>query len=129
MDRYEITSGDFQYSGGFVGIERKFEIGGEILVMKQGDQVSFVFAITGKGSNSDRKLLETASGTLNREKSTLWRIEGQDFYDRPHVPLTATVNFEGDKLKLKFAPGKRPYALNDGFEGNGSLTAVLKPAV
>jgi hypothetical protein len=128
MERYEVVEGTFEYSGGFLGISRKFDLDGEIYAMRHGDLFSLVLSISEKSGVTNRRLFETVSGTLNEEKPSIRRVEAAELYDRPHPPLVVTVKFEGGQLLLEMKPGKRDYVVSDGFEGKGTVTAELRPA-
>jgi hypothetical protein len=125
-DVYEVTSGEFEFSGGFAGIRKNFRPEGTIRVLKWGGYVTFIFDLKGTGDAANRILSEYASGKLNGDQARLNRLEAGNFIDRPHPPLKVFAEFEGDKLSMKFTPGKRGYVVNDGFEGSGKLEAVRR---
>ena len=126
MTTYKVTSGNFEFEGGFIGRETKFDATGEVRVMKFNDLVTFSFNLKGVDNESGRILNELASGSLKENSATINRLEAGNFIDRPHPPLDVSVSFTENKLTMKFEPGKRNYIVNDGFVGRGSLEAVLQ---
>ncbi len=124
MKNYRLTSGEFEFSGGFTGMQKKFAAQGTIGVFSFGEYVTLIFNLTGKAGENKRRLFETVSGVMQGEKINLGRIEAGDFFDRPHPFLVANGTFSGNKLSLLFAPGKRDYVVNDGYTGGGKLEAV-----
>ncbi len=124
LKNYRLTSGEFEFSGGITGMQKKFAPQGTIGVLSYGEYVTMIFNLTGKAGENKRRLFETVSGVLQGEKINLGRIEAGDFIDRPHPFLLANGTFSGDKLSLLFVPGKRDYVVNDGFSGGGKLEAV-----
>ncbi len=121
---YKVTSGEFEFSGGFIGRQHTFAPQGTIGVMKSGDYVTFAFNLTGKGDDSERKLSEMASGKMKKGSANINRLEAGNFIDLPHPPLDVTAQMKDNKLSMKFEPGKRNYVVNDGYEGRGRLEAV-----
>lgn len=123
MTTYKIASSEFEFSGGFIGRQTKFQAGGEICVMKFGEYITFAFNLSGKGNEANRRLNEMVSGKISESFATITRLEAGNFMDKPHPPLIVSVAFEANKLSMKFEPGKRDYIVNDGYEGRGSLEA------
>ncbi len=123
---YQITSGEFSFSGGIAGREFKFEPQGKIQLFTADDFVTFIFNLSGKGEASERKLNEIASGNLSGGKVDIARLEGGNFIDQPHPPLVISGTMSQTKLSLTFEPGKRDYVVSDGFEGRGKLEAERK---
>lgn len=124
MTTYKLTSGNFEFSGGFIGRQTKFEAVGNIKMMKHNEFVTFLFGLNGKGNEKNRSLNEMSSGMIENNSAKISRVEAGSFIDRPHPPLQVSVNMEGNKLSMKFEPGKRDYVISDGYEGSGSLEAV-----
>ncbi len=127
MTTYKVTSSEFEVSGGFIGKRSVFAAVGTVGVIKYDDHVTFIYDLKEKANEVSKKLNEAASGQMKGDSSAIiQRLEAGDFMYRPHPPLIVAVNFEGNKLSMKFEPGKRDYVVNDGFEGRGSLEAVKK---
>ncbi len=124
LKNYRLTSGEFEFSGGFAGMQKRFAAQGTIGVLNWGEYVTMIFNLTGKAGEKKRKLFETASGVMQDGKINLGRIEADDFIDRPHPFLLANGTFSGSKVSLEFVPGKRDYVVNDGYTGGGKLEAV-----
>lgn len=121
---YKITGGEFEYSGGFIGKEVKFEPTGTIKVLRSGDYATLIFNVREDLEASQRKLIDVTSGTLKNDKGDFARLEAMNFIENPHPPLVVSGTISGDKLSLEFKPGKRNYIVNDGFVGSGKLEAV-----
>ena len=120
---YKITSGNFHFSGGFAFTERKFFIEGSVLVWRAGDLISCAFELSGKGDEKARKLLETASGKLEKDGSiTLFQFDPGGFVNNPRPALKAKGRIDAAKLSLEFT--SLPTHWSDGFEGQGKLEAV-----
>lgn len=124
LQTYRVTSGEFEFSGGLMGILKRFAPQGTISVMRHEGHATFLFDLEGTGEDSSRKLSEMASGAGGESSVTLNRLEAGGFIDRPHPPLVVDVKFRDGKLTMKFEPGKREYVVNDGYEGRGHLEAV-----
>lgn len=123
---YRLTSGEFEYSGGFIGIEKKFQAEGKITVVKSGDFVTLIFELRGKGEDAQRHLFETVSGKMDGHTLKIQRLEAGDFINRPHPPFDVSIKFKENKLTMKFEPDERDYVVSDGYEGRGYLEAVLE---
>lgn len=124
MTTYKLTSGNFEFSGGFVGRQTTFQAGGDIQMMQSGDFITINFDLIGTGDAKGRRLNEMGTAKISSETGTINRIEAGDFLDRPHPPLKVFIKIEGDKLSMKFTSGRRDYVVSDGFEGSGDLEAV-----
>jgi hypothetical protein len=125
MTTYTVSSGSFEFEGGFINRQTKFDVAGTVGVMKHEELATFLYQLKGTGDEKGRFLFEMASGKLSADNSAdIKRLEAGDFIDKPHPPLKVLISFEGNKLSMKFEPGKRDYVVNDGFVGRGSLTAV-----
>ena len=120
---YQVTSGEFSFSGGLLGREENFQPQGEIQVFTADGFVTFIFNLSGKGEASGRKVNEIASGSLSGGKVEVRRLEGGNFIDQPHPSLIISGTISETKLSLTFEPGKRDYVVSDGFEGRGKLEA------
>jgi hypothetical protein len=121
---YRLTSGNFEISGGFAGVKKKFAAQGTIRVLNWGEYLTLVFDLTGKAGESKRKLSEIVSGAITDGKINLPRVQAADFIDRPHPFMTATGNLSKNKLSLLFVPGEKDFAVSDGYAGVGNLEAV-----
>ncbi len=124
MKKYRVTSGQFGFSGGIAGRQKKFDADGTIGVLNFGKYFTVVFNLGGKAGENGRKLNETVSGALNGKKLSLPRVEAGDFIDRPHRFLIADGIFSKEKLSLQFKSGEPEYVVSDGFEGSGKIEAI-----
>lgn len=122
VQTYKITSSEFEYSGGFAGIQKKFEAEGTIKILSFGNYVTLIFNLSGKGAEKARKLNETASGTIKDGKIDLARLDAGSFSEMPRPPLKVSGTIANDKLNLTFEP--LPTNVNDGFQVRGKIEAA-----
>ncbi|NNE66888.1 MAG: protease complex subunit PrcB family protein [Pyrinomonadaceae bacterium] len=125
MDDYRVVKGEFSFTGGFIGLTRKYGVEGILSVSRFGEFVTISFDVKGTGDEASRKMRDIGSGKMDEKMPELLRIEGGNLIDRPHPPLQVDTDFGENVVKMKFTPGKRPYIVNDGFEGKGWLEAKL----
>lgn len=119
---YKISSSEFSYSGGFAYREKKFSAEGTIDVMQTGNLVTLDFNLSGKNTDSEMKLTETASGTLKDGKIELKRLDAGSFSEGPKPPDKISGSLNENKLSLTFEP--LPTNVADGFSMSGKLEAV-----
>ncbi|MGI9054744.1 MAG: protease complex subunit PrcB family protein [Pyrinomonadaceae bacterium] len=122
MKIYKITSGEFAYSGGFTGRQKKFSAEGTIGLMQTGDLVTLDFNLSGNGTDKEMKLTETASGILKDGKIEVPRLDAGSFSEGPKPPVKVSGSMTGNKLNLTFEP--LPTTVADGFSMNGKLEAI-----
>ncbi|CAN5814650.1 hypothetical protein BH20ACI4_BH20ACI4_14760 [soil metagenome] len=121
-ETYKIASSDFTYSGGFAFREKKFSAEGTIELMQSGDLVTLDFNLSGKNTEREMKLTETASGILKDGKIELMRLDAGSFSEGPKPPDKVSGTMNENKLNLTFEP--LPTNVADGFSMNGKLEAV-----
>ena len=119
MKSMNVTNGEFQYSGGFVGVEKKFEVTGSVYEMTFGDLKTFVFDL--KGKTEDKKMTGAATAVNSSGKWSISRMEPGGLIDSPHPPFVVGINPTRAGYEFSFEPGKRPYVVNDGFSGSGKI--------
>ena len=119
---YNISSSEFEYSGGFAGRRKPFTAEGIIHFWQFGDLVTLNFNLAGKGENKAMKLTETASGYLKDGKLNLARLDAGSFSEGPKPPLKVSGTLTNGKLILNFEP--LPATAADGFQARGKLEAV-----
>ena len=122
MQTYKITSGEFESSGGFAGILRKFNAEGTIGVLSFGDYATLIFNLSGKGANKNMRLTETASGVMKEGKINLAPLDAGSFTEGPKPPLKVSGTLAGGKLSLIFEP--LPINVADGFQVSGKIEAA-----
>jgi hypothetical protein len=122
MQTYRITSGAFEYSGGFAGVRKEFGAEGIISVLSFGDNATLVFNLTGKGTEKTRKLSEAASGLIKDGKIDLAGLDVGSFSENPKPPLKVSGTIANNKLSLVFEP--LPSRISDGFQARGKIEAV-----
>jgi hypothetical protein len=122
MQTYRISSGTFEYSGGFAGVRKEFGAEGTISVFNFGDNATLIFNLTGKGTEKTRKLSEAASGLIKEGKIDLASLEAGSFSENPKPPLKVSGAIANNKLSLVFEP--LPNHISDGFQARGKIEAV-----
>jgi hypothetical protein len=123
MQTFRVVSGEFESSGGFAGLLKKFNAEGTVGVLSSGDHATFFFNLSGKGADaSGMRLTETASGTLKSGKIELLRLDAGSFSSGPRPPLKVSGTITGDKISLTFEP--LPAVAADGFQTSGKLEAA-----
>lgn len=125
IQKYRVTEGSFEFSGGFLGRSTKFGIVGTIGLLQHENLVSLFFDLKEQKEDQQRVLDDIGSGNFAGDAVQMRRIEGGNFIDRPHPPLGVSGTIADGEMVLSFRPGKRPYIVSDGFEGRGELKAEL----
>jgi hypothetical protein len=125
-ENYTVSIGDFGFSGGFAGRQKKFTADGKIQVLIYENLATFVFDLIGKETEAKRQLAETASGTLKDGKINLARLDAGSFADNPHPPFAVAGTLINSKLTLTFEP--LPTNIADGYIGRGNLEAIVRNA-
>lgn len=119
---YRLSSGDFEYSGGFAGRRKTFTADGTVEIYQMGELVTLDFDLAGKGADKAMRLTDTASGVLKSGRLELARLEAGSFSEGPKPPLKVSGAVAGDKLSLNFEP--LPSMVADGFQARGKLEAM-----
>ena len=122
VETYQVSTGNFGFSGGFAGRQKNFTADGTIQILAYENWATFMFDLNGKGTDAKRKLAETASGTIKDGKISLARLDAGSFADNPHPPFLVAGNLINSKLTLTFEP--LPTNVADGYEGRGTLEAI-----
>lgn len=118
---YKVSSGEFEYSGGFAGIVKKFEVEGTIKILRSGDDVTLIFNLSGKDAEKARKLNAAASGKIIDGKIDLPRLDAGSFSENPKPPVKVSGTLANNKLSLSFEP--LPTNVADGFQVRGKIEA------
>ena len=118
---YRVSKGDFEYSGGIAGRAKKFRAEGTIGVLNYGDHLTYIFNLSGEGSEVRRKLSEAASGVNGKNGLEIARLDAGTFADAPRPPLKVTGTAADKKIVLTFESLSPTVA--DGFTAGGTLTA------
>jgi hypothetical protein len=122
MQTYTITSGEFNTSSESASRLKKFNAEGTIGVLIFGDYVTLIFNLSGKGTNKNRRLAETASGIVKANRIDLSRLGTGSFADNPQSRFNVSGTLGDNKLSLFFEP------LRSNADGksqtNGKIEAV-----
>lgn len=121
IKNYRVTKGEFSYSGGFAGRSKKFAAEGTVGVLMFGEHLTYVFNLTGKGSDSQRRLSDMASGVMKEGQVEIGRLDAGSFSEMPRPPLKATGTADDKKIVLSFEP--LPTNVADGFAARGKIEA------
>lgn len=119
---YRVSKSDFESSGGIAGRVKKFSTEGTIGILSYGEIVTYIFDLSGTGSDQAIKLTDVASGVAKEGIVELTRLEAAAFAETPHPPLKVFGNLKGNKLSLIFE--SHPPTIADGFMVRGKLEAV-----
>lgn len=119
---FKITSGEFEYSGGFAGELKKFNVEGTITVLSFGGYATIIFNLSGKGAEKARKLTETASGSIKEGSINLARLDAGSFSEGPKPPLKVSGTIANDTIGFIFEP--LPTIIADGYEVRGKIEVV-----
>lgn len=121
VQTYQIARGTFEFSGGFAGKQKTFEVVGAISVLRFGDYATMIFNLFARNSEKARKLTDTASGTLKDDIINLGRLDAGSFSENPKPPLKVAGTMVGNKLSLTFE--SLPSQIADGFQAHGKILA------
>ncbi len=121
MESFQVKTGNFEYSGGFVGKQQQFAITGTIKIIRSGSRVTAFFGLTAN-SKLQRQMSDTATGKIENGEISLPRVDVGDFAENPRPPVIASGKISDKDLSLNFE--SLPTNVNDGFTGKGNLTAV-----
>ena len=124
MDRYVVDKGEFNFSGGFLGISKSFELEGDVAVLRNGETATLFFDVKRKPNETGSLFVEAGTGFAKNEEFLFERFEAGDLFDRPHTPLVVKLKMLTGRLEMEIKPGSRDYQISDGYEGRGSISAV-----
>lgn len=119
---FNLSSGEFESSGGIAGSRKKFAAQGTIQMWQFGDFATFAFNLSGVNADSNLRLTETASGTVKGGKINLAHLDAGSFSEGPKSPLKVSGTILSGKLSLNFEP--LPAKVADGFQVSGKLEAT-----
>lgn len=119
---YRVATGEIAYSGGITGRGKSYPVEGTIGVLRRGDLATFIFNLSGKGAENNKKLTEIVSGNISGGKIEVQRLDVGDFSENPKPPVRVSGTLAGDKLNLNFTP--LPTEMRDGFMAEGKIEAV-----
>ncbi len=125
LQSFQITKNSFGFSGGFAGISNEFRATGTISILSFEDFVTMTFDLKGTIKEINRRLSETATGTLKDGEIRLARLDAGTFSDSPHPPFSVMGLLREKNLSLSFSP--LPTFIADGYKGHGSLVAIMLP--
>ena len=88
-----------------------------------GDNITFIFNLSGKETEKERKLNAAASGKIERQsKIELTRLGAGSFAENPKPPLKVSGTSKSNNLNLIFEP--LPTNVADGFQVRGEIEAA-----
>ena len=125
---YRITSGRFRMSGGFAGTSEEFGLEGPIGVMREGKLATFWFRIVGSETKKRRLLMECSTGLMDRDHNVkINRMSADSLVDPPNSGLAGTATFTEEGRKLLVSLFSRRSMIADGYGGEGTIEAELRP--
>jgi len=126
MRPYRITRGTFTMTGGFAGTSEKFELNGEMRIMRETELATFAFAILSSGPAKKRSLIEFATGIVESNgEITINKMSADSLVNPPNSGLKATGAFTAGDNKISLNFSSLPSMIADGYQGEGTLEAEL----
>jgi hypothetical protein len=122
MQIYRVSAGEFGFSGGFAGTQKKFNLKGTVGVMRVGDLITVGFNLSGKDAEKGRKTDEIVSGKADGKNISFTRIDAGNLVEPPHPALSATGTLNSNNFSLVFK--SLPTYVADGYTSEGKLSAV-----
>lgn len=119
---YKLSVGDFSSSGGIAGRTAKYNLNGQIQVLRHKQLATFIFHLKGE---KQKGLEDLATGAVQDDGRII--IEGlsaEGLLDQPHGSLTASGQFAESEAKLTLKIKTSASKIPDGFNGEGSIEAV-----
>jgi PrcB C-terminal len=122
---YRVTAGDFTVTGGFAGTTEKFQLEGQVGIMRQGKLATLFFDLKSTGGARQRALKDVATGVVQADgQIALTHLAAGSFVNPPPGALRATGKLAGDENNLSLAFESLPSNVADGYEGRGKLEAA-----
>ncbi len=129
MPNYRVTSGRFTMSGGFAGTSEKFGLQGSVGVMRAGNLATFWFRVVGSEAKKRRLLMECSTGLIDSDGNVkINRMSADSLVDSPNSGLAGTATFSEERRKFALILSPRPSLVADGYSGQGTIEAELRPA-
>lgn len=123
VQNFQVSKSDFESSGGFAGRTKKISAGGTIGVLRYNELATFIFDLSGKGTEKSLKLSDVVSGVIKNGNVTVSRLNAGTFAETPRPPLKASGTLKDKRLSLSFE--SHPPIAADGFTLRGTLEAVI----
>ena len=124
---YRISSGSFNFSGGFTGNSESFQLSGKLQVTRLGDLVTIGFALVSSGSPSERTLRSSATGVIKDGAISIERMTHGSLVGPPSGELKVSGKFlEKNRLSLQLA--SQPIYVPESYAGFGAIEAELVSA-
>jgi hypothetical protein len=123
LKRYNVDSGEFTMSGGFAGRVEKFNLTGNVSMLRHEDFISLQLALDAKDAKKPRGLKTLVTGLVSKDlRISIPEMNAGTLIDPPHPYLSADGELAKDEseLSLQFKP--LPTKVADGFIGFGSIT-------
>ncbi len=122
---YRVTAGDFTVTGGFAGTTEKFQLEGQLGLMRQGKIATLVFDLKSTGGVRQRALKDVATGMVQADgQITVTHMAAGSFVNPPPGALRASGKLAGDENNLSLTFESLPSNVADGYEGRGKLEAT-----
>lgn len=122
--RYRISSGSFQVSGGFAGGTRSFQLAGKFQVMHLGELITFGFAIVSKDAPRERGLRDSGTGIVTDGRIVVSKLSHGSLLDPPSGDLEISGSFlEKNMLRLEINSGE--VNIPENYSGRGTIDAEM----
>ena len=127
---YQVTSGTFQYAGGFAGLGEAFQLKGRVLLMREAKLVTLVFDLFSSGVRETRSLGDSATGVVDKDNHiAIERMGVGSLIPHPHAGLQTKGIISDQEKKLLLELSSLATNIADGYSGHGSFEAEIGGAV
>jgi PrcB C-terminal len=126
MQPFDVQSGTFSMSGGFVGTSEEFQLQGFVGVLREGKLATFWFRVLGAGGKKRRLLMECSTGLTDGEGIRINRMSADSLVDPPNNGLAGRATFSEEGRKLTLSLLSRTGLIADGYSGGGTIVAALR---
>jgi len=121
---YRVSSGTFNYSGGFTGTTESFQLNGKLQLTRLGDLITVGFAVVGSGGTRERLLRGSATGFIKDKQLVINRMSHGSLVEPPSGELRIFGKFV-EKNKLVLEMSTQPMNVPESYGGGGTLEAEL----
>jgi len=124
MKIYDLKEGQFTSRGGLAGRTEQFKLQGKVQVLRLGPVITLALDL--RSAPGSRRLRSIATGISDDTGSfQLARLDGGGLIGSPNGGLRATGRCSADARRLELILEPLPADVADGFEGRGTLEALL----
>jgi len=123
MRAYRVIAGQFTISGGFAGRSEKFQLNGNIGVVREGTLATFALSLSNISATKERSLTDLATGIMDDSAFKLRKLSKGSLVDPPSSSLRGDGKFSDKESKLSMTFTSLPSMVADGYAGQGTIEA------